>query len=220
MAALKWHRITVGPFAMNAYVLWDEPTRAGILIDPGDEIDRIAEVVAAHAVQLQRIVLTHAHLDHVLHCRSAQERFQLPVYLHREDLPLLQNMGRQAAMLGFPLGQIPPPQVAGFLAEGDTLLIGREQLQVRHGPGHSPGSLLLIGEKLAVVGDVLFRGSIGRTDLPGGSYETLMKTITEKLLVLEDGVVVLPGHGGETTIGFERRHNPFLQPGSGLFDIE
>ncbi len=217
--ALKWHGITVGPFAMNAYLLWDEHTRAGVLIDPGDEIDRIAEEVEAHAVQLQRIVLTHAHLDHVLHCRAAQERFDLPVYLHREDLPLLQNIGRQAEMLGFSLGEVSPPQVAGYLTEGDTLTLGRIQLKVLHGPGHSPGSLMLIGDKLAVVGDVLFRGSIGRTDLPGGSYATLMKTITEKLLVLENEVVVLPGHGETTTIGFERRHNPFLQPGSELFDM-
>lgn len=217
--ALRWRCITVGPFAMNAYLLWDEHTRAGVLIDPGDEIDRIADAVKATAVQLQRIVLTHAHLDHVLHCHAAQKRFELPVYLHRDDLPLLQNIGRQAEMLGFSLGDVPPPQVAGYLAEGDKLMLGQNLLTVLHGPGHSPGSLILIGERLAVVGDVLFRGSIGRTDLPGGSYARLMQTITEKLLVLEDDVVVLPGHGEETTIGFERRHNPFLLPGSELFDM-
>lgn len=218
--ALRWRCITVGPFAMNAYLLWDEQTRAGVLIDPGDEIDRIADEVEASAVQLERIVLTHAHLDHVLHCRAAQERFDLPVYLHRDDLPLLQNIGRQAEMLGFSLGDIPPPQVAGYLTEGDTLTLGRNQFKVLHGPGHSPGSLMLIDDKLAVVGDVLFRGSIGRTDLPGGSSARLMQTITEKLLVLQDEVVVLPGHGEDTTIGFERRHNPFLQPGSERFDMD
>ena len=208
--ALKWSMITVGPFAMNAYVLWCDETQMGILIDPGDEIERIAAAVAHAKVQLEYIVLTHAHLDHVLYAHEAQARFGLKLYLHQEDLYLLQNIDRQAAMLGLPLPDHTPPRVDGYLKEGDEIAFGKQRMRVRHAPGHSPGSIVLLGETLAVAGDVLFLGSIGRTDLPGGSYEVLLRSIREKLLPLADATVVLPGHGETTTIGFERRHNPFL----------
>ncbi len=202
--------ITVGPFAMNAYMLWCEETQKGVLIDPGDEIDRLAAEVERQKVQLEYIVLTHAHLDHVLHAQEAQARFNLKLFMHQDDLYLLQNIGKQAAMLGLPLPAHTPPRVDGYLNEGDEITFGNQCMRVRHAPGHSPGSIVLLSETLAVAGDVLFFGSIGRTDLPGGSHEALLRAIREKLLPLDDAVVVLPGHGETTTIGFERRHNPFL----------
>lgn len=217
--ALRWRCVTVGPFAMNAYILWCDETQEGLLIDPGDEIERIADEVEDTGARLQRIIITHAHIDHVLRSRQAQDHFNLPLYMHRDDAGLLQNVSRQAEMMGLSFGEIKPPRIDGYLEEGDLVACGRHSLRIVHGPGHSPGSIMLFSEKIAVVGDVLFQGSIGRTDLPLGSYETLMKTITEKLMTLADEVLVLPGHGEETTIGSERRHNPFLQPGNRLFDL-
>ncbi|MGH7491116.1 MAG: MBL fold metallo-hydrolase [bacterium] len=208
---MKWKMITVGPFAMNAYLLWCDETRKGILIDPGDEIDRIAFEVESEKVELEYIVLTHAHLDHVWHAREAQTKFDLKLYMHDEGLPLIQNLDRQAAMLGLVPLTVTPPRIDGSLKEEDEISFGKQRMHIRHAPGHAPGSIVLVGEKLAVVGDVLFFGSIGRTDLPGGSYELLLRSIREKLLNLADEVQVLPGHGESTTIGFERRNNPFLQ---------
>ena len=196
---------------MNAYVLWCEQTHEALLVDPGDEIDRLAEAVDSESVNLKQIVLTHAHIDHVMRASVAQERFDLPVFMHRDDQKLLDNLPAQAAMLGLGLGEeVVPPKLAGFLAEGETVTIGRHSMKVVHTPGHSLGSITLLTNELAVVGDVLFRGSIGRTDLPGGSMEVLMASIRTKLLPLDDTVIVLSGHGEESTIGFERVHNPFL----------
>lgn len=207
--ALKWKSLTVGPFGMNAYLLWCDQTLAGILVDPGDEIDLILQTAETLHLKLEKIVITHAHLDHVLHAKFAQERLSIPLFIHREDEPLLQRMQYQAEMFG--LKALDPPHVQGYLSEGDEVRFGQVAMKVLHAPGHSPGSIILYGENIAVVGDVLFLGSIGRTDLPGGSYETLMRSIRQKLLTLPDQVRILPGHGEETTIGFERLNNPFLQ---------
>jgi len=209
--ALKWQMITVGPFAMNAYLLWCEDTRQGILVDPGDEIDRIARAVEEAQIELDHIVLTHGHLDHAWHAQEAQNRFGLKLYMHREDVFLVQNMGKQAALLGLTGFAAPAPRIDGYLQEGETIAFGKYRMQVLHAPGHSPGSIVLAGDNLAVAGDVLFQGSIGRTDLPGGSYEVLLRSIREKILTLDDGTLVLPGHGESTTVGHERRSNPFLQ---------
>jgi glyoxylase-like metal-dependent hydrolase (beta-lactamase superfamily II) len=154
-------------------------------------------------------VLTHAHLDHVWHVKTVQERLQLPLYMHRDDLPLLERLPFQAQMFGLIAPE--PPRIDGYLAEGDTLSFGEVTMKILHAPGHSPGSLVFYGEDTAIVGDVLFQSSIGRTDLPFGSYETLMNSIRQKLMTLPDHVRVLPGHSEETTIGIERRSNPFLQ---------
>lgn len=209
--ALKWKMITVGPFAMNAYLLWCDETRAALVIDPGDEIERIVYEIEREGLQPERIVLTHGHLDHVMRASELQEQLRLKLYLHRDDVFLVENMTRQAAMLGLMLPGLVAPRIDDFLTEGDTVSFGKQTLKILHGPGHSPGSIMLIGEDLAVVGDVLFQGSIGRTDLPGGSYEMLIASIHQKLLPLKDELLVLPGHGDTTTIGAERRSNPFLQ---------
>ncbi len=209
--ALKWKMITVGPFAMNAYLLWCDETNAALVIDPGDEIERIAQEIEREGLQPDRIILTHGHLDHVMFASAMQEKFQLELYMHREDVFLVENMNRQAARLGLMMPGLVAPRIDGYLAEDDTVTCGKQTLKILHGPGHSPGSIMLIGEDAAVVGDVLFQGSIGRTDLPGGSYEVLLDSIRTKLLPLQDDVLVLPGHGETTTIGAERRNNPFLR---------
>jgi len=207
--SLEYKTLPVGPFAMNAHILWCSRTQAGILIDPGDEVDLILQTIMALKVKPARIVLTHAHLDHVFYAKEVQKRLMLPLFMHRDDEPLLERLPYQAQMFGLPTPE--PPRVDGYLAEGDEVSFGEVTLKILHVPGHSPGSIMLYGEDTAVVGDVLFQGSIGRTDLPFGSYETLMNSIRQKLMTLPDRVRVLPGHGSETTIGFERRSNPFLQ---------
>ncbi|MDZ7288874.1 MAG: MBL fold metallo-hydrolase [candidate division KSB1 bacterium] len=207
--ALKWKTLTVGPFAMNAYILWCSHTLAGILVDPGDEVDLLIKTIEEMKIKPERIIITHAHLDHVWHVKSLQQRLPIPLALHRDEVPVLQMLAWQAQAFGFEAPE--PPRVDGYLAEGDEVRFGEVTMRILHAPGHSPGSIILYGEDIAVVGDVLFQGSIGRTDLPFGSYETLMRSIRQKLLTLPDHVRVLPGHGGETTIGAERRNNPFLQ---------
>ena len=206
---LKYKTLTVGPFVMNAYILWCSKTLASVLIDPGDEAERILQTVADLKVKPERIVLTHAHIDHVWHAKEVQEKLQLPLFMHRDDLPLLERLPYQAQMFGFPPPA--PPRVDGFLAEGDEVSFGEVQMKILHAPGHSPGSIVLYGDDTAVDGDVLFQGSIGRTDLPSGSHEILLHSIHQKLMTLPDHTRVLPGHGDETTIGIERRSNPFLQ---------
>lgn len=208
---MKWESLCVGPFGMNAYILWCDRSMSGILVDPGDETAAIVERVGRLGAHLERIVITHAHIDHVLHAHEAKARLEIPLYMHRDDEPLLQNLPRQAATFGIAAGAV--PQVDAYLNDGDIICFGEVELTVRHTPGHSPGSISLIGAGHAIVGDVLFRGSIGRTDLPGGSFEVLIHSVREKLLTLPDPVCVLPGHGEPTTIGFERLHNPFLQMG-------
>jgi glyoxylase-like metal-dependent hydrolase (beta-lactamase superfamily II) len=207
--ALNWKKLTVGPFAMNAYILWCSRTLAGVLIDPGDEANLILQTVAKTKIKPERIVLTHAHLDHVWQAKVVQEQLKLPLFMHRDDVPLLERLPFQAQMFGLPSPE--PPRVDGYLDEGDEVSFGDVTMKILHAPGHSPGSIVLYGDGTAVVGDVLFQGSIGRTDLPMGSYETLMNSIHRKLMTLPDHVRVLPGHGEETTIGIERLSNPFLQ---------
>ena len=206
---LKYKTLTVGPFVMNAYILWCSKTLASVLIDPGDEAERILQTVADLKVKPERIVLTHAHIDHVWHAKEVQEKLQLPLFMHCDDLPLLERLPYQAQMFGFPPPA--PPRVDGFLTEGDEVSFGEVKMKILHAPGHSPGSIVLYGDDTAVDGDVLFQGSIGRTDLPSGSHEILLHSIHQKLMTLPDHTRVLPGHGDETTIGIERRSNPFLQ---------
>lgn len=137
--------ITVGPFAMNAYLLWCDETRAALVIDPGDEIERIVYEIEREGLQPERIVLTHGHLDHVMRASELQEQLRLKLYLHRDDVFLVENMTRQAAMLGLMLPGLVAPRIDDFLTEGDTVSFGKQTLKILHGPGHSPGSIMLIG---------------------------------------------------------------------------
>lgn len=202
------HRFEVGAFAMNCYLVVCETTRSAALIDPGDEPDRIVLEVARMGAKVEKILITHAHLDHVKEARRVKEHYGVPLFMHEADLFLLENLSSQAQAFGF--GAAQPPEVDGFVNEGESIQVGELAFEVLHTPGHSPGSVTYLYPGHAFVGDVLFAGSIGRTDLPGGSYEQLMQSIRDKLLPLEDQTVIYPGHGPQTTIGQERRTNPFL----------
>lgn len=210
--------IPVGLLQCNCFIIGDPLTREAIVLDPGDEIHRIMDLLGRHKLQVKAIVSTHAHIDHVGGLKKLHDYTGAPVLMHREDVPLYQHMEVQAAFLGIE----PPPlsEVHQFLREGDTLQWGNLQAQVLHTPGHSPGSSCLflppdlgkitIPEPQLFAGDTLFAGSIGRTDLWGGSMDQMMDSLVNKILQLPDDTQVFPGHGLSTTIGAERQSNPFL----------
>jgi hydroxyacylglutathione hydrolase len=203
----------VAPFHKNGFVAACERTRDAILIDPGDEVDDLFPVVDSMTVTVQAILLTHAHLDHISGVAAAKERFRVPVYLHRDDLFLYERAVEQGAMFGHPVGEQPPVDV---FYDGSPITFGDFVVDVHHTPGHCPGEVCLaVGKPEAsapelFVGDTLFAGSVGRTDLPGGDFATLMHSITDVLFPLGDEAVVHPGHGADTTIGRERTTNPFV----------
>jgi hydroxyacylglutathione hydrolase len=205
----------VGPFFKNGYVLGCERTRQAVLIDPGDEVDQLLAYAKAEGLEIVSIPLTHGHVDHVSGVAEAKRRLSVPIYLHRDDLFLYE----QATAIGLKYGlrvETPPP-VDVFYEGPGPLSFGDYDIFVHHTPGHCPGGVCLqVGRrgeagKDLFVGDTLFAGSIGRTDLPGGDYETLLNAITGVLYPFGDDARVYSGHGPETTIGDERRTNPFLR---------
>jgi len=205
--------LELGPFLARCVILSDEHSDAAIIVDPGFEARRVVAEVQRQRLAPEAIVLTHAHLDHAFGVPEVKEAFpSAPVLLHGEDVPLYGNLAMQAQVFGFP----PPPAVPydRLLSDGDRLQLGCDELLVRHTPGHSPGHIVLIHESgqppLAVVGDVLFAGSIGRTDLWGGSLPALVRSIREVLYRLPPTTRVVPGHGPDTTIGEEIVSNPFV----------
>jgi glyoxylase-like metal-dependent hydrolase (beta-lactamase superfamily II) len=206
--------LTVGMLGCNCSILGDEESGEAVVIDPGDEAERIEEALAKHKLRVKYIVATHAHLDHVGALGQLQRATGAPVLMHEADLPLYEQLPRQAEWMG-----MDPPcmgHVDRFLKDGDTVRFGRHELEVLHTPGHSPGSisLRLGGEQGRLFsGDTLFQGGIGRADLWGGNYEELLQSIHQRLLVFPDETPVFPGHGPSTLIGEERVSNPFLQEG-------
>jgi glyoxylase-like metal-dependent hydrolase (beta-lactamase superfamily II) len=201
------------PFHKNGFVVGCERTREAIVVDPGDEVDELLAAVTTHLLDVRHILLTHAHIDHITGVAAAKEALAAPVYLHRDDLPLYEHAVEQGQMFGFHVEQ--PPPVDRFY-DRDPIHFGDYEVRVHHTPGHCPGGVCLQvgtrGEAGAhlLVGDTLFAGAIGRTDLPGGNYGVLMRSITDVLFALGDDAIVHPGHGPDTTIGRERRTNPFV----------
>jgi glyoxylase-like metal-dependent hydrolase (beta-lactamase superfamily II) len=201
------------PFYKNGFLVGCERTHEAVVVDPGDEIEDIIAVAREQKLAVQYILLTHAHLDHVTGVAAAKRAFGAPVYLHREDKFLYDAVPEQGRLFGLQLEQ--PPPIDAFYG-GSTFRFGDYEVHVHHTPGHCPGGVCLqIGKHgdagtALFVGDTLFAGSIGRTDLPGGDYQTLMRSITEVLFALGDDSVVHPGHGPDTTIGRERASNPFV----------
>jgi hydroxyacylglutathione hydrolase len=202
----------VGPLHCNCTILGDEVTREAIVVDPGDNIPEILSRLQKHGLNLRQIVITHAHIDHVGGAVLLKRATGAPVFLNQKDLGLLSAMEMQAGWIGVPTPEVAPPDAS---AE-DGLTVGLAALpgEVIHTPGHTPGSICLLFQKqnLLLAGDTLFAGSIGRTDLPGGNGQQILRSLRERLLVLPDSTHVVPGHGPETTIGEERQSNPFLQP--------
>jgi hydroxyacylglutathione hydrolase len=201
------------PFYKNGFLIACERTREAAIIDPGDEVDELLAAVRDYDADVRFILLTHAHVDHVTGVAAAKAAFDAPVHLHRDDHFLYERAVDQAAMFGFRV-QSPPP--VDVFYDMDPIAIGDYEVRVHHTPGHCPGGVCLqIGKKGEpghdlFVGDTLFAGSIGRTDLPGGNYDVLMRSITEVLFPLGDDAIVHPGHGPDTTIGRERTTNPFV----------
>ncbi len=204
-----------GAFQENCFVVADTETGDAALVDPGEEADRFLRTVEARGLTLRAIWLTHAHVDHVLGVRQVVEATGVPVYLHPDDRRLYDGAAAQGAWFGLQVEPLPPPEHQ--LAHGDRVRIGGLEFEVRHVPGHSPGSVAFVGHGIALVGDAVFAGSVGRVDLPGGDGPTLLKSIREHLLTLPDETVVYSGHGPETTIGRERVSNPFL---TGAFPLD
>jgi hydroxyacylglutathione hydrolase len=205
--------LTVGPFQENSYIIGDEDSGAGVVVDPGDEAARIALAVEQTDLEVGSIIATHAHIDHVGAVAALADEYACPVLMHAESEPMLMQLPTQAMMMGLKFGKV--PAVDRHISDGEMLEVGKLRLHSLYTPGHAPGHLAFYIEDEGVVlsGDALFAGSVGRVDLPGGSMEVLMRSIEERLLTLPDETWVYPGHGPRTSIGNERTSNPFLQGG-------
>ena len=207
---MKVEVIPNGRFLENCYLIGDPGRGVCAVVDPGEDAAHIIARLDALALKPVAIWLTHAHVDHVAGVGPLVAHTRAPVFLHPADRPLYDRVVAQAAGFGLRVDAPPPPDRS--FVRGEVLALGDLRIEVRHAPGHSPGSVCLLaeGEDVVFAGDVLFRESIGRTDLPGGDLDTLLGSIARELLSLPDATVVYSGHGPETTIGHERRHNPFL----------
>ena len=203
--------IQVTPFQQNCSLVWNSDTRLGAVVDPGGDLPRIRQVIASKGVTIEKIVLTHGHIDHAGGAAELAAELGVPIEgPHREDAFLLDRLTQTGVAYG--IAGARPVTPTRWLEEGDEVTIGGATFEVLHCPGHSPGSVVFFSRELgfALMGDVLFRGSVGRSDIPGGDHATLISSIKSKLLPLGDEVSFLPGHGPGSTIGEERRSNPFL----------
>jgi hydroxyacylglutathione hydrolase len=197
-----------GRFAENCYLAADRRTRESVIIDPGEEPEAFLAELDTRGWSLAGIWLTHAHIDHILGVAAVKRATGVPIHLHPDDRPLYDALPQFGEWVGIPLDPPPAPDVD--LQAGDRVRVGGCEFEVRHTPGHSPGSVSFVGQGVVFGGDVLFNGSIGRTDLPGGDHATLLASIQAQFLSLPDSTIVYSGHGPETTIGVERLTNPWL----------
>lgn len=211
---MQIRRLTLGPLQSNCYVTAGSEADEAVVIDPGAEPETIASALEEWGARPAALLLTHAHLDHIGAVSALKKRFDAPIYLHPADRPLYDRASEQAAAFG--LSVEPPPPPDHRLEGGESLHVAGLDLEVRLAPGHSPGGVIFVAAGAAFVGDCVFAGSIGRTDLPGGDLATLLRSIHEQILTLPDDTVLYSGHGPETTVGREAATNPFL---TGAFDI-
>ncbi|RJQ48012.1 MAG: MBL fold metallo-hydrolase [Nitrospiraceae bacterium] len=200
-------KFVVGPLQENCYVVGDMKARQAIVIDPGDEPDRIVDELKDHGLDAHAVILTHAHFDHVGAAGDIKKATGAKILMHREDLESYNLAKEQAFFWGYDMDDLPQPD--GFVDEGDEIKAGSLSFRVMHTPGHSKGGLCLYGEGIVFTGDTLFQGSVGRTDFPGGSIEELKKSF-QRLLSLPEDTTVYSGHGPETTIGKEKKENFFM----------
>lgn len=209
-------RLVVGPLQCNCYIVGDKETKEAIVVDPGGDADAIAEALAKDALSVQAIVATHAHFDHIIAAQRLRKLTGAPFYLHSADSVLL-DWYQESARLFLGAELPPPPDVDTSAEEGDRIAAGAAELEILHTAGHSPGSISLVSGDVVFTGDALFKGSVGRTDLPGGDGDMLERAIKDKLFALEDDLPAYPGHGEPTTLGEERRFNPFVGTASRLW---
>lgn len=204
---LKIVQIPVGALAMNATLVMEESSRKAIFFDPGDEIDKILRIADKENMNIVRLIATHCHVDHIAGANLAMEKLKLALEICPLGKEMLGNVGPIAAAFGYQVSNI---EAGGYLNEGETLTLGNTEFSILHCPGHSPDSLCFYTKGLLIGGDVIFKGSLGRTDLPGGNTEQLMNSIKTKILPLPDDTVIYPGHGPQTILGHEKKNNPYL----------
>jgi hydroxyacylglutathione hydrolase len=203
---MKVESVVVGGLETNCYLVYCEETKACVIVDPGAEPDKVFPVIAEEELHPIAIINTHGHVDHIGANRDMKDKFDIPLWIHAGDKEML---GRtQSLELSLFLGAKDSPPPDRYLADGDEIAIGHGRLRVLHTPGHSPGSISLLGEGFLLSGDTLFFEGVGRTDLPGGNQKQLEASICAKIMTLPDATEVLPGHGPRTTVGFERQNNP------------
>lgn len=212
MSKLQALIIPVTPFQQNCSLVFDDEKKVGAIVDPGGDVPRILEAISKSGVTIEKILLTHGHIDHAGGAAALKEALNVPIEgPHAEDLFLLEALPESGAKYGMMDARAVTPD--RWLQDGDTVTVGDLQFSIHHAPGHSPGSIVFFNadNRLALMGDVLFQGSVGRTDLPRGDHETLLRSIRQKIFPMGDDVVFLPGHGSPSTVGEERQSNPFLQ---------
>ncbi len=201
-------KLEVGPIMANCYILGCEETKEAVVVDPGDEADRILMTLAEDKLTVKYIINTHGHFDHVGANKALKEATNAELMIHADDEPMLTELAQHAGAFGLTAENSPPADIT--IADNDEIKFGNITLKVIHTPGHSMGGVCLLTDKTLIAGDTLFAGSIGRTDLPGGDYDTLISSIKTKLLSLDEDIIVYTGHGPETSIGREKKINPFL----------
>lgn len=200
-----------GVFQSNSYLVAARDGESAVLVDAGQDLDEsLAEQLAAHGVRLEAILLTHGHIDHIWSAATIADRAGIPAYIHPADRYMLDDPGAALGRLGLASFQIDVPKDVRDIADGDVYTFGGVRLEARHTPGHTPGHVVFLTDGIVFSGDLIFQGSIGRTDFPGGSLEQLMDSIRRVVLPLDDGVTILSGHGPQTSVGVERTTNPFV----------
>lgn len=207
--ALRVEAYQVGPLENNTFLVVDPGTSEAVLVDPSMDSDPLVESIRSRKLVLKAILNTHGHFDHTFNNGLFSTAFGCPIRIHEGDLELLRDMQRHAELFGFHAD--PSPEPSRLLRAGEEIPVGEGRLRVLHTPGHSPGGVCFASEGFVLCGDTLFAQSIGRTDLPGGDYETLVSSIRTELYALPDATEVHPGHGPSTLIGYEKRHNPFVK---------
>jgi hydroxyacylglutathione hydrolase len=200
--------LVVGPLENNCFIIGDDSTKEVLVIDPGDEPDRILDLINENNFKVKYIICTHAHFDHVGAVPDLKNETGAKIVIHRDDLEIYRSATDQAVFWGYNLDPLPEPDM--FVSEGDKIEVGNLRFEILHTPGHSPGGICLYGESILITGDTLFAGSVGRTDLYGGDIEKLKKSF-RRLMSFPDKIRILPGHGPETTIGQEKSYNLFCQ---------
>lgn len=213
---IKVKKFTFNPFDENTYVLWDEESKETLIIDPGCsdsyEERELVDFISSNNLSVKYLINTHCHIDHIFGCRFVKEKFEVPYYAPEKDIPLIKYVDKQAESVGLEEIKIKPPLPDHFITEDLKIKLGNTEPIFLFTPGHSPGEYCIYfpEDKFCITGDVLFQNSVGRADLWGGDYSILLKSVEDKLLVLPDETIIYPGHGEKSTIGEEKKYNPFL----------